>query len=150
MEKENNGPETTRRSFLNYTLYTSIAGLAAAILYPVVKYIIPPETSQPVVTTVRLGKPKEYKPGTGTIFKFGTKPGLLIRLDNGDFRAFIAVCTHLQCTVQYRDDEKLIWCACHNGKYDLNGKNISGPPPRPLTELKVLIKDGNIFISKEV
>jgi Rieske Fe-S protein len=42
----------------------------------------------------------------------------------------------------------VIWCACHNGKYDLNGKNISGPPPRPLTEYNVIEKGKEVYISK--
>jgi Rieske Fe-S protein len=42
------------------------------------------------------------------------------------------VCTHLDCTVQYKADTSQMWCACHNGMYDLSGANVSGPPPRPL------------------
>jgi Rieske Fe-S protein len=44
----------------------------------------------------------------------------------------------------------VIWCACHNGKYDLNGRNISGPPPRPLDPYIVKIKGEEVFISKKV
>jgi Rieske Fe-S protein len=43
----------------------------------------------------------------------------------------------------------VIWCACHNGKYDLNGHNISGPPPRPLEEYRVIVQKDEIFISKK-
>ncbi|MBI2884427.1 MAG: Rieske 2Fe-2S domain-containing protein, partial [Candidatus Methylomirabilis oxyfera] len=63
-------------------------------------------------------------------------------------RAFSAVCTHLQCTVQYREDRQDIWCACHNGVYDLNGKNISGPPPRPLEALKLNVRGDQIIVMK--
>jgi Rieske Fe-S protein len=41
-----------------------------------------------------------------------------------------------------------IWCACHNGYYDMNGRNIAGPPPRPLTEYKVVQKGDDIIVSK--
>ena len=54
----------------------------------------------------------------------------------GNYRALSATCTHLGCIVQYRSDLQEIWCACHNGLYDLNGRNISGPPPRPLAATK--------------
>jgi Rieske Fe-S protein len=54
----------------------------------------------------------------------------------------------LQCTVQYRDDLHHVWCACHNGHYDLNGKNISGPPPRPLEQYAVNVRGDEIFVSK--
>jgi Rieske Fe-S protein len=41
-----------------------------------------------------------------------------------------------------------IWCACHNGLYDINGQNISGPPPRPLDEFVVKIINNEITVSK--
>jgi Rieske Fe-S protein len=81
--------------------------------------------------------------------KFGSQPGILVRTPAGELRAFTAVCTHLACTVQYREEKQDIWCACHNGIYDLNGKNVSGPPPRPLDPYKVQVAtDGKILVSK--
>jgi cytochrome b6-f complex iron-sulfur subunit len=59
-----------------------------------------------------------------------------------------ATCTHLDCTVQNRPDWGIIWCACHNGKYDYDGNNISGPPPRPLEKFNVNEVDGVIFVSR--
>ena len=58
------------------------------------------------------------------------------------------MCTHLNCTVQYRADLSHIWCACHNGHFDLGGKNIAGPPPRPLDPLVVNARGGQIVVSK--
>jgi Rieske Fe-S protein len=88
------------------------------------------------------------KPNTGQIFKFGSRPGILVRTSAGDLRAFSAVCTHLNCTVQYRSDLSEIWCACHNGHYDLNGKNVAGPPPRPLDAFVVNVRGAQIVVSK--
>ena len=59
-----------------------------------------------------------------------------------------AVCTHLNCTVQYQEANKQIWCACHNGHYDLNGQNITGPPPRPLDAFVVNARGNQIVVSK--
>ncbi|MEX2116118.1 MAG: Rieske (2Fe-2S) protein, partial [Bacteroidota bacterium] len=87
---------------------------------------------------------------TGQIVKFGTKPVILIRTASGELRAFDATCTHLDCTVQYRSDMGVIWCACHNGKYDLNGRNVAGPPPRPLEPYRVVVQNEEIIISKNV
>lgn len=63
-------------------------------------------------------------------------------------KAFSAVCTHLECTVQYRPDMERIWCACHNGIYDLNGRNVAGPPPRPLDVFKVAVQGDDVVVSK--
>jgi cytochrome b6-f complex iron-sulfur subunit len=50
--------------------------------------------------------------------------------------------------VQYRPDLSHIWCACHNGHYDLNGINIAGPPPRPLDPYAVNVRGDQIVVSK--
>ena len=78
----------------------------------------------------------------------GSSPGILIRTPQGDYRAFAATCTHLACTVQYRPDVGQIWCACHDGLYDLTGKNIAGPPPRPLEQYRVDLQGNDIVVSK--
>ena len=91
----------------------------------------------------------ELKPNSGKVFKFGSAPAIVVRTPGGELRAFSAVCTHLNCTVQYRDDLQRIWCACHNGHYDLNGINIEGPPPRPLEEYVVNTKGDQLVVTKD-
>jgi hypothetical protein len=71
-----------------------------------------------------------------------------VRTAAGDLKAFSATCTHLDCTVQYKNDQGILWCACHNGKYDLNGRNISGPPPRPLDSFRVVVQGEEVLVSK--
>ena len=132
----------TRRRFVNWLLGTSAGALAVSVAYPVIRYIIPPKSAQAAANTVTLDvDPEKVAPNSGQIFKFGSGPGILIRTPGGDLRAFSAVCTHLGCTVQYRPDLSHIWCACHNGHYDLNGINIAGPPPRPLKRYAVNTRD---------
>jgi Rieske Fe-S protein len=136
-----------RRDFLSYILGIGFAGLAAAFLYPIFDYLKPPKAPEVDTKNIDLGKVDDVPANSSKMFKVGNKPGILIKTDAGELKAFNAVCTHLECTVQYKPDEKLIWCACHNGRYDLNGKNISGPPPRPLAPYNVTIQKGEIFIS---
>jgi Rieske Fe-S protein len=139
---------TARRSVLNYLLGTSTVATLAAILYPVIRFMVPPRVVESSASSVVAAKISDIKPNEGKIFKFGSKPGLLIQTGAGEYHAFSAVCTHLDCTVQYKADEKLIWCACHNGRYDLTGKNISGPPPRPLEEFKVNVRGDEVIVSR--
>jgi cytochrome b6-f complex iron-sulfur subunit len=73
---------------------------------------------------------------------------LLVRLASGEFRAYSATCTHLGCIVQYRPDIGQIWCACHNGHFDLNGRNVQGPPPAPLETYTVNVRDDQIVVSR--
>ena len=139
---------TTRRNFLNFLLGATGLATLGAMLYPIVRYMIPPQVIESSAASVIAGKVAEFKPNSGKIFRFGSKPGILIQTPAGEYRAFSAVCTHLDCTVQYRTDEKLIWCACHNGRYDLTGKNISGPPPRPLEAFTVNVRGDEIVVSR--
>jgi cytochrome b6-f complex iron-sulfur subunit len=143
------GHEPTRRTFVNWFLGTSAAAFLLAVLYPVARYLVPPAVGESTAASVTLAvKPDEVKPNSGQLFKFGSRPAILIRTPAGELRAFSAVCTHLNCTVQYRADLSRIWCACHNGHYDLNGKNIEGPPPRPLDTLVVNARGSQIVVGK--
>lgn len=124
-----------RRRFLNWFLGTSVGALFASVAYPIARFVSPPAVPESTTNQVDAGSiadpdllEKGYK-----IVRFGDEPVILIRAGEGDYRAFSATCTHLQCVVEFRKAERDIFCNCHNGQYDLNGRNIAGPPPRPLT-----------------
>jgi cytochrome b6-f complex iron-sulfur subunit len=111
-------------------------------------YLVPPAELNLGADQVLAATASELKPNSSKVFRFGTKPALLLRTDAGEYKAMSAVCTHLSCTVQYKADSKQIWCACHNGFYDINGKNVSGPPPRPLEQFIVHVRGEEIFVSR--
>lgn len=142
------GTSMHRRGFVELLLGGGFLATAAAFLYPVLRYFVPPKTADLGVDSVVAGKVGELKPNSGKIFRFGNRPGLLILTAAGEYRAISAVCTHLSCTVQYRPDMKEVWCACHNGKYGLDGRNISGPPPRPLQAFDVQVRGDEIYVSR--
>jgi Rieske Fe-S protein len=140
-----------RRTLVNWLLGTSVGAFLASALYPLTRYLVPPKAGESTAASVTLAlKPDEIKPNSGQIFKFGSRPGILVRTPAGELRAFSAVCTHLNCTVQYRQDVSRIWCACHNGHFDLNGQNVAGPPPRPLETYAVNVRGTQIVVSKSV
>lgn len=137
-----------RRKVLNYLLGSGAVATLGAIFYPVFRFMNPPQVTESAASSVVAAKVPELAPNEGKIFRFGSRPGLLIQTPNGEYRAFSATCTHLDCTVQYRQEESLIWCACHNGRFDLTGKNISGPPPRPLEEFRVNVRGDEIIVTR--
>ena len=138
----------SRRTFLRYVLNGGVFALVGAALYPIARYLYPPLGVEASVSSVAAAKVGELAVNTAKIFRFGNRPGILVRTPQDELKAFSAVCTHLNCTVQYKDDDSLIWCACHNGKYDLNGQVISGPPPRPLEAYQVNVRGDDIVVSK--
>jgi Rieske Fe-S protein len=137
-----------RRTWIKALLGTGFASSIISFLYPAVRFMLPPPVAESSANEVPAGKTTDLTPNSGRIFKFGSRPGLLIRTEAGEWRAFSAVCTHLNCTVQYRPDTQQIWCACHNGLYDLNGKVIGGPPPRPLEQYVVNIRNDEVVVSR--
>jgi len=143
-----------RRSWLLRSLLAAISATVVAIFYPVMWFLRPRKATvsgaSEVVAPFRVN---ELPNASANPFNFGGKPCLVILIPSGakrlasgerlrldDVRAFDAVCTHLDCTVRYRVDHQDIFCPCHDGIYDLNGKNLSGPPPRPLERYKVTLR----------
>lgn len=139
----------TRRDFLDVLLKGGFLAWIGAIVYPVFNFLEPPKEKEAKISSLTIGKIEDMTKDSGKIVKFGNKPVLVIRKPSGDYSAFSAVCTHLDCLVQYRKDSGQIYCACHNGKYDLNGKNVSGPPPAPLERYSVLVKGEDVIVFKE-
>lgn len=133
-----------RRGFLKLVL-AGMAGTVGMLLYPVARFLQPLKKggggALEVVAPYRADELKLGADGKWPApFNFGGRPCLLIKNKAGEVKAFDAVCTHVDCTVQFRPDKQDIFCNCHNGTYDLDGRNVAGPPPRPLTTLNVELR----------
>jgi len=138
-----------RRTFVNFFLGGSLLGTAASLLYPIVRYLIPPRQAEAAAKKIVAAKVGELAPNSAKLFKFGSSPALLINTADGQLRAFSAVCTHLTCTVTYESDTSTLYCPCHNGRFDLAGNVVSGPPPRPLEAYEIEVASGDILVSKK-
>ncbi len=137
---EAHGPvDRSRRRLLDWLLGGSVLGLLAAIVYPIVRFVSPPRVPEATTDQVDAGAINDpaFLAAGYKIIRFGSEPVVLIRLSDTDVRAFSATCTHLACIVEFRKQERDIYCNCHGGQYDLQGRNVAGPPPKPLTPFKV-------------
>ena len=141
-------PTTPRRRVVEFLLGGGVLASVISFVYPVLRYLIPPRVVDLGGDEVVASKVGDLKPNGSKIFRFGNRPAILLMTASGEYRALSAVCTHLSCTVQYRKDLEHIWCACHNGHFDLSGRNIAGPPPRPLDALVVNARGKQIVVSK--
>ncbi len=148
-------PESvSRRKWLVFSLDAGVAATLAALFYPAIRFLWPREaTVTGALEVVAPFRVNQLPNANGNPFNFGGKPCLVVltpdgeeklargeRLGAEDVRAFNAICTHVDCTVEYRPDRGDIFCNCHDGVYDLNGRNVSGPPPRPLEAYKVNLR----------
>jgi cytochrome b6-f complex iron-sulfur subunit len=128
-----------RRRFLNWFLGTSIGALFVSVAYPVARFVSPPRVPEASTNQVDAGLTNDpaFMDKGFKIIRFGAEPVIVVKVADTDFRAFSATCTHLDCVVEFQKPESRIWCNCHAGQYDLTGRNVAGPPPRPLTPYKV-------------
>jgi Rieske Fe-S protein len=126
-------PSPARRRLLSALLGTGLAGWLGTILYPVLRYLSPLQASGNADEVELDDKAKGALSAAGfAIVALGSERVLVFADPQQKLRACSAKCTHEGCTVQYKADESIIWCACHNGRFDLDGRVLSGPPPRPL------------------
>ena len=137
-----------RRSFLSKALAAVSILFTGFVLYPMLQFLKQPLAKGGTVSRVAAAKISEMTNDSARIFRFGDSPAMLVKTPEGELKAFTAICTHLDCTVQYVKGKRHILCACHNGKYDLNGQVLSGPPPRPLEEFRVFEEGEDIIVSR--
>lgn len=128
-----------RRQFVKWLLGGSATALLASIVYPILRFLSPPRLPEAATHQVEAGavNDPEWSARGFKIVRFGAEPVLVVRAGEGDFRAFSATCTHLDCIVEYQRDQQRIFCNCHGGEYNLHGQRVAGPPPRPLPPFKV-------------
>jgi cytochrome b6-f complex iron-sulfur subunit len=142
---EEKPPPPPRRDFLNLAVGGSAAAFAVATGYPVSRYVQPERRVASGPVTV--GKLEEFPAGAVKSVLVDDRPVLVLRAADGQFRAFSAICTHLQCVVGWSAERGQIECPCHGGVYTSEGQNVAGPPPRRLDELSVSINEGSIVVS---
>jgi Rieske Fe-S protein len=100
-----------RRNLLRWLLGGGLSASLISFLYPAFKFMNPPDIPEASVNEVAAGKVQDLKPNNGKIVKFGSLPVLLVRTTESEWRAFSGVCTHLNCTVQYKESSHQNWCA---------------------------------------
>lgn len=138
----------SRRQLITGFITAGLASLAAFALYPVAGFLsYKKKIPLPKAVTVPIGDVERLAPNSAVYFKYGRLPGVLLKTETGELRAFSAKCTHLDCTIQYKPDTKQFFCACHEGYFDDTGTNIAGPPPRPLDVFDLKKEGGSLVLS---
>jgi cytochrome b6-f complex iron-sulfur subunit len=145
----NSTVQASRRRLVEILLGGGVFASIVSFLYPVLRYLVPPAVAELGGDEVVAAKVGELRPNASKIFRFGSRPGLLLLTTSGEYRALSATCTHLSCTVQYRNDLQQVWCACHNGLYNTAGRNVSGPPPRALDSYDVHVRGDEVVVSRK-
>ena len=149
--------ETSRREFIKKALYSLLALLSLGFLVPAVKMFAPVSSRDKELTFFPLLAEEEV-PRFGvkkmeltfTVLGKERKARVFIVSSSGGPVVFSAVCSHLGCLVSYHREKQEFVCPCHGGKYNLAGRNISGPPPAPLTRFPLKIENGMLLVGVKV
>src|SRR5581483_11533316 len=80
----------SRRHFLQALVGGGVVASLASFVYPILRYVLPPASADLGAGSVLAGTVAELKPNAAKIFRFGSKPVLLILLASGEFRALFA------------------------------------------------------------
>jgi len=134
----------SRRDFLNFAWVTSLVGLVGQSGWALFNFLKPQIKEGSFGTKVNAGKVEEFEPGTVSHIQEGRF--YLSRLENGGMLAMWHRCTHLGCTVPWKEDEGLFHCPCHSSIFTTTGEVVSGPAPRPLDLFSIEIVDGDVIV----
>lgn len=136
-----------RRGFVRYLLGFSIVSTIVGVLTPIVGYVWPPSRSAQLGGgRVLVGPLSDIPPGQAEVLPVNEKPVIVVHTQDGQIRAFSAICTHLGCVVEWEEQRQFILCPCHDGRFNaLTGAVISGPPPSPLPAVDVVVEGQEIY-----
>ncbi len=137
--------EISRRTFVDWVIKGGLLVALAGALYPALSYLRPVMRRGSISEMEEVGSVDDIPVWGGKKVIVGGSAVLVVRTPNG-FKAFSAICTHLGCLVDWDDQKRQIVCPCHAGVFDLDGRRISGPPPKPLPVYTVSVINSKIFV----
>jgi cytochrome b6-f complex iron-sulfur subunit len=137
--------EMSRRDFIDWVIKGGILATLSGMLFPALAYLWPVMGHGPKVDMEEVAALEEIPVGGSKKIVLAGSALLLIRTPQ-EIKAFSAICTHLGCVVDWDGLKREIVCPCHAGIFDLEGRVVSGPPPRPLPSYPVKVMNGKVFI----
>jgi cytochrome b6-f complex iron-sulfur subunit len=134
----------SRRQFLGLAWATSLVGLFGQAGVALLDFFKPRPAPGGFGGKVSAGQVAEFEPGTVNHVREGRF--FISRFEDGGMLALWHQCTHLGCTVPWREDEDRFHCPCHSSIFNRKGEVVSGPAPRPLDTFPIEIVDGEIVV----
>lgn len=141
------GSHPTRRRFLDWLSKGFLGLWGLGVAGAIGAYLRPPEHGSGMAErTVRVGLLEDFEIGEARLVRHGVSPFYVVRLDASRIVALSAVCTHVRCILGFDRERRALTCPCHDGRFDLAGQVLSGPPPRPLPSYSVSVRAGEVFV----
>ena len=134
----------SRREFFGWLWGVSLLGLFGQAASGLLKFFKPRLEPGDFGGSVVAGALEEFEPDTVSHVQKGRF--YISRLEDGGLLAFWQRCTHLGCTVPWREDEGQFHCPCHSSLFNRRGEVTGGPALRPLDIFPVTLEDGNLVV----
>jgi len=151
----------TRRQFFGVLTGWIAAAIGATLAVPAIGYFIGPALKRKTLGWLNAGavdslapdQPMQREVEVGTQegwFTTQTIKGVwVVKRSTGEIRVYNPHCTHLGCAYAWNPDARQFRCPCHGGVYDLDGRVIAGPPPRPLDTLDFRVEGDRLEVNYE-
>jgi Rieske Fe-S protein len=139
----------TRRSFLNTLLGGWLASFLFGVTYALGRFAYPTLGKEPDFVVLNAAEYMDILPNTTKAFAWGGKLGLIFKRADNKVVALKGVCSHMECNVVYKPESRRFYCPCHKGWFDENGKNVEGPPPKPLEFFEYRIEAGKLIVHRK-
>ncbi len=151
-------PIGSRRRFFQWVITAAAGFIGISLAIPLAGYVISPalkRRQKPWVEVGRMdalpvGEPKqlEYIASVhdGYLETKRHKAIWAVKQSDGTVNVFSPMCTHLGCGYHWDGAERTFKCPCHGSVYDVEGKVLGGPAPRPLDVLPLKVEDGRILV----
>jgi cytochrome b6-f complex iron-sulfur subunit len=134
----------SRRNFLTSAWAVSLIGLFGQAGTALINFFKPRIEPGSFGSKIIAGSVAEFQAGTVNHVRKGRF--YISRLEDDGMIALWHQCTHLGCTVPWRDDEGQFHCPCHNSIFTTTGEVVSGPAPRPLDLFPIEIIDDEVIV----
>ncbi len=82
----------------------------------------------------------------GKLYPFSTERFYLSRLQDGGFMAISTKCTHLGCTVQFKNKDDKFLCPCHASAFDKHGEVLAPPATRALDLFPITFANDKVWV----
>ena len=134
--------QANRRAFCTDLLLTSTALVLGA---PTVTKVVVAQDSMVAYPPRKIEGAETLLSGSGLYFNYPTRndPAVLLRSNEGEYRAYSRRCSHAGCSVEFDAPRRCLKCPCHQGTFDARmGLVMFGPPRRPLDEIVLQVRAG--------
>jgi cytochrome b6-f complex iron-sulfur subunit len=137
----------SRRKLIVYAWIGAAAVVVGELIFGTLAFLWPRRREGKGEKVFIAGKASDFKVGEVIYFR---KERVFVERSEQGFLVISAVCTHLNCIVNWNEMLKKFECPCHGAKFNRFGEVLEGPPPRPLdlyrlqiVEEKLVIDTGN-------